>query len=183
MAIKKTTQATKSVPAEPTPAAPAPPEAPVEAPVADADPVQGKLDAVSEKLTLLANTIKELQAVVKVLQKDYVKSVKTASKRTRKAVAGGAKRTPSGFAKPAKLSNELCDFLSIPHGSERARTEVTRMLNQYIKTKNLQDPNDKRNINPDPALKKIMNLTDSVKLTYFNLQTYIKHHFVPAAKA
>ena len=178
MAAKKTNPTkTVAAPAADTTTAPAPAvDAEVVVPVA-VDPVQEKLDSVSDKLVLLANTIKELQTVVKVLQKDYVKSVKTASRRTRKA-AGGAKRTPSGFAKPAKLSDELCDFLSLPRGSELARTEVTRKLNAYIKENQLQDQADKRNIKPDESLKKIMNITDEVKLTYFNLQTYIKHHFV-----
>lgn len=178
MAAKKISPQTKTAPAaETAPVAAPPAEVPAVEPTTNVDPVQEKLDSVSDKLVLLANTVKELQAVVKVLQKDYVKTVKTASKRTRKA-AGGAKRVPSGFAKPAKLSDELCDFLALARGSELARTEVTRKLNAYIKENQLQDQADKRNIKPDASLKKIMNIGDDVKLTYFNLQTYIKHHFV-----
>lgn len=179
MAAKKTIQPKTTESTTTTPASVVDAEAPVVV-TPTVDPVQEKMDSVSDKLTLIANTVKELQAVVRVLQKDYLKSVKTASKRTRKAV-GGPKRTPSGFAKPAKLSDELCEFLQIPSGSELARTEVTRKLNSYIKENQLQDQADKRNIKPDDALKKIMNITNDVKLTYFNLQTYIKHHFVNLA--
>lgn len=143
------------------------------------DAVETKFQTLQAKLALITAAVKELTIVAKTLQKDYAKAVKTVTKRGRKVNA--TKRSPSGFAKPAMLSDELCDFLKIAHKSERARTEVTRMINDYIKANNLQDPTDKRNIKPDDSLQKIMNLGEGDVLSYFNLQKYIKHHFVRAA--
>jgi len=146
--------------------------------VAD-DNVDTKFQTLQQQLVVIGNAVKTLTQTLKVLQKNYAKAIKTTAKRGRKAPA--TKRSPSGFAKPAQLSDELCDFLKIPRNSERARTEVTRMINDYIKQKNLQDPSDKRNIRADDSLRKIMNLKDNDVLSYFNLQKYIKHHFVRTA--
>lgn len=144
----------------------------------EVDQVDQKFQSLYAKITTLTNALKDMTLTVKVLQKEYVKSVKSVTKRGRKGVT--TKRNPSGFAKPAKLSDELCDFLSLPRGSQEARTNVTRMINEYIKKNNLQDSKDKRNIIADAALKKIMNLQEGDVLSYFNLQKYIKHHFVTA---
>jgi chromatin remodeling complex protein RSC6 len=67
--------------------------------------------------------------------------------------------------------------LGVPKGSAMARTLVTKHINEYIKKNNLQDPTDKRIISPDAKLKSILSIGDGDKLTYFNLQTYIKQHF------
>ena len=40
---------------------------------------------------------------------------------------------------------------------------------------------DKRNINPDKALKKLLRLEDGQKLTFFNLQKFMKIHYPSSA--
>lgn len=176
-----TTDAT--VPEVPAPSAPVDVAPPATEPVAaetlvQDDQIESKFQSMYAKLVIVSNAVKELTVALKAVQKDYSKTVKSVAKRGRKAAVG--KRSPSGFAKPAVLSDELCDFLKIAHKSERARTEVTRMINEYIKANNLQDPNDKRKIIADEQLKKIMNLKPTDALSYFNLQKFIKHHFVRA---
>lgn len=143
-----------------------------------------RFETVSKTLASVLTYVRELQSTVKALQKDTAKAIKTASaKKGRKAVVGGDKkpRAPSGFAKPTPLSVELCAFLNVPDGTELARTEVTRRINEYIKTNNLQKPEDKRTIIPDAPLQKLMNVVKDTKLTYFNLQSHMKHHFIKAA--
>jgi chromatin remodeling complex protein RSC6 len=120
------------------------------------------------------------------LQKNMARHVKENSRRNRKrkAPAGDRpKRAPSGFAKPALISKELCSFLGKPTGTEMARTEVTKHLTSYIKEHNLQDQANKRKIIPDAALKKLLNVKPSDELTYFNLQKYMKVHFPKPASA
>lgn len=179
--------ATKTAPASPAPAKAAPvADAPAVAPVAEGDAdLATRFDAVTKVLATVLVQVRDLQNTVKALQKDAVKAIKAASaKKGRKAAAAGGDkkpRAPSGFAKPTPLSAELCTFLGVPAGTEMARTEVTRRINEYIKTKNLQDTADKRTIKPDAALQKLMNVGKDVKLTYFNLQSHMKHHFVKSA--
>jgi chromatin remodeling complex protein RSC6 len=148
-----------------------------------------KFEALIEKLTAITNASKDLISQVRLLQKEFQRlqkekakieqqSAKIVSKKDKKAKAeGAAKRSPSGFAKPTKLSDELCAFLKVPSGTELARTEVTRMLNAYIKEHQLQDPADKRKILPNTELQGIL---APGEVTYFNLQSKLKHHFFKA---
>jgi chromatin remodeling complex protein RSC6 len=196
----KTTPASSSTAPAPAPA-PAPAAKPVAKPVTEApapapattattatatattpevDEIGSKFASLSEALVTVSTAVKDMQALLKTLQKEVAKTAKAASKKTRKTPSA-AKRTPSGFAKPTALSKELTDFLKVTAGTQLARTEVTRMLNTYIKEHNLQDASDKRKIKPDAALAKLMKLTDKDVLTYFNLQSHIKHHFVKTA--
>lgn len=148
----------------------------VETPVVEVD----KFVVVLERLQRFATEVKDTITLVKTLQKEFQRVQKTSAKKTKKVMSAsttGKPRTPSGFAKPTKLSDDLCAFLGVPSGSQMARTEVTRVINEYIKKNALQDTTDKRTIVPDAKLQTILKLGEGDKLTYFNLQTYIKHHF------
>ena len=140
-----------------------------------------RYDVVLEELTNIVNKTKELINVVKTLKKENAKSQKQASKRSRKSAGDGTKRPASGITKPTKLSDALCDFLAIPRGSQMARTDVTKMINTYIRTNNLQDQTDRRTINPDGKLTAILSpIPAGKKLSFFNMQSFIKHQFVKA---
>lgn len=190
MAPKKSSKASTSA-STPAPVVdPIPPPTEVVAPapevvvssveVVEDTPVD-KFELVLAILNKTLTETKEAITLVKTLQKEDKKSNKKVSKRSRKDKSdeGKASRPASGFAKPTKLSDALCSFLGVPAGTEMSRTDVTRVLNQYIKTNNLQDVKDKRTIVPDEKLTSILDTTDG-KLTYFTLQKHIKHHFVKA---
>jgi chromatin remodeling complex protein RSC6 len=91
-------------------------------------------------------------------------------------------KAPSGFAKPTKVTKELCEFMEKPEGTEIARTEVTKSLSQYIKTNNLQEKNgtSKNRINPDAKLKSLLGLSndETENLTYFTIQKHMNKHFI-----
>ena len=106
------------------------------------------------------------------------KAQKQNSKRKRKS----GNRAPSGFVKPTRISDELAKFLEKTPGTEMARTEVTRDINKYIRTHNLQDKENGRKINPDPKLAALLKLKKSDELTYFNLQKYMSPHFAKVIK-
>lgn len=86
-------------------------------------------------------------------------------------------REPSGFAKPTGLSADLCEFLDIPVGTELARTEVTKRVLQYVKDKNLQNPEKKRELLIDDKMKKLLKPVDNEVVTYFNIQRLLKVHY------
>ena len=137
------------------------------------------LTRIQEFRTLAAS----LTADVRRLQKNVTRQVRESNKRNRKrrVQSGDTKRPPSGFAKPALISDSLCQFLGKPSGTEMARTEVTKYLTQYIKQHSLQDAENKRRINCDSALKSLLNVSDGDEVTYFNLQRYMKPHFPTSA--
>jgi upstream activation factor subunit UAF30 len=103
---------------------------------------------------------------------------KSQAKRKRKS----GNRQPSGFVKPTMISDELAKFLEKPTGSEMARTDVTREINKYIRSNNLQDKENGRKINPDAKLQTLLKLKKTDELTYFNLQRYMSPHFYKAEK-
>ena len=133
------------------------------------------LSTIIDKVNSLASSIKDIQTNLKVLSKEYDKQQKIIEKAQKKRQ--NAKNSPSGFAKPNKISDELCDFIGVPHGTEKSRTDITRFINAYVKEHNLNKPENKRFILPDTKLKKILNVGDSDEINYFILQKLISHHF------
>ena len=137
------------------------------------------LSTIIDKVNTLSSAIKDIQANLKVLSKEYDKQQKIIEKAQKKRQ--NAKNSPSGFAKPNKISDELCDFIGVPHGTEKSRTDITRLINAYVKEHNLNKPENKRFILPDTKLKKILNVGDSEEINYFILQKLISHHFPASA--
>ena len=84
----------------------------------------------------------------------------------------------TGLDKTVLISNELCLFMDLDLGALVSKQDVTIYLTDYIKTKGLQDVCDKRKILPDKKLRKLLNVSDKDEVTYFNLQKYLKVHFV-----
>ena len=137
---------------------------------------QNLMNKLSDFKTLYAG----LTADFRKLQKSMNKYIRESSKRSRRPKnidPNRPKRPPSGFAKPALISNELCSFLGVETGTEMARTEVTKHLTTYIKENNLQDQANRRRILPDSKLQTLLNVTAADELTYFNLQKFMKVHF------
>jgi len=136
---------------------------------------KNRLSTINDTLTLMKMQINEMQKIIKLVEKDVIREVKKDMKQQLKD--SKKKRVLSGFAKPCKVSDKLCEFLSIPLGSEVARTEVTKMLNNYIKEHDLKNNN---RIVPDNKLKNLLELSDESELenlSYFNIQKYMNKHF------
>jgi len=130
----------------------------------------GKLQQVNVLISALKT---DFRALEKSLNRELKVAQKASSRRKRKA----GNRAPSGFVKPTKISDELALFLGKDKGSEMARTEVTREINAYIKTNNLQEKTNRKLINPDEGLLKLLKIPDTEQLSYFNLQKYMSPHF------
>ena len=162
--------------------------APVAAPVPVAEAAEGSVDASSlvtlfsefgTKLQSVGTALSSLRSDFRSLERQVARELRAAqkvSKRKRKV----GNRAPSGFVKPTLISKELADFLGKPHGSELARTEVTREINTYIREHKLQDKDNGRKINPDNKLRALLQLKKGEELTYFNLQKYMSPHFSKA---
>jgi upstream activation factor subunit UAF30 len=134
------------------------------------------------KLQQLGVLISSLKVEYRTLEKKWTRELKTAQKQSSKRKRKAGNRAPSGFVKPTRISDELAKFLEKPSGSEMARTEVTRDINKYIRTNNLQDKENGRKINPDSKLATLLKLKKTDELTYFNLQRYMSPHFAKASK-
>jgi upstream activation factor subunit UAF30 len=135
------------------------------------------------KLNQLGALLASLKTEYRSLEKKWSREIKTAQKTNAKRKRKSGNRQPSGFVKPTKISDELAKFLEKPAGTEMARTDVTREINKYIRSHNLQDKENGRKINPDAKLQTLLKLKKTDELTYFNLQRYMSPHFSKAEKA
>jgi chromatin remodeling complex protein RSC6 len=147
-------------------------------------PVFESFKTINDSITLFKMQMNTLQQNIKTLEKLVKKEYKTVNKVVKASAKSKPKtdRAPSGFAKPTKVTKELCEFMNRPEGTEIARTEVTKSLSQYIKTNNLQEKgeNSKNRINPDAKLKSLLGISneETENLTYFTIQKYMNKHFI-----
>jgi chromatin remodeling complex protein RSC6 len=135
-----------------------------------------QLSSFKQQVTMLVNQVRSVERVcnkrMKVLERE---AKKNRAKGNRKA---------SGFAVPSPISAQLCKFMNKPTGTSMARTEVTKHIIQYISDHKLQNPNNKKVIKPDKALKSLLDIKkDSEAVTYFNIQRYMNKHFLNSKAA
>jgi chromatin remodeling complex protein RSC6 len=196
----KTTTETKSrsKAAPKVEAAPAPAPAPepvVEATEAEpSDPaafINQRLAEFSAKLQQLTSNLATIKTDFKTLGKDVSRVMKAAVKASSKKRKSNSERKPSGFTKPTRISDEMANFLGVAHGTEMARTAVSKEIHNYVEKHNLKDKDNGRYFRADAKLTKLLNYHykkgsgDDKKemLGYFNLQKYMKHHFQKAGDA
>lgn len=149
----------------------------------DTSALLGMYAEYSNKLQAAHATWTALRSEFRLLERQTARELKNAQKASMKKKRKVGNRAPSGFVKPTLISNELAGFLGKPEGSEMARTDVTREINKYIRTNNLQDKENGRKINPDKKLTSLLKLKKGDELTYFNLQRYMSPHFAKASAA
>ena len=136
---------------------------------------------IVDNLGTFKTQIGNLQQQLKLLEKNVRKQMKNLQKEVKKNKNKG-NRKPSGFAKPTKVTKELCEFMNKKEGTEIARTEVTRALVKYIKNNNLENTTNSQEIFPDDKLKFLLGIDGNQELTYFNIQKYMNKHFITNTK-
>ena len=164
----------------------------VETPVVDAPVVDTKaapvIDSYDEEFKVIGEQLKSALSIVKDLTVKFNQLEKRVSRDRKvmeKKMRGRVKRVhdpnkpPSGFAKPGPISDELRKFLGLPKDELISRTQVTKRITVYCKEHSLQQEEDKRNINPNAALTKLLRWKQGVDdpVTFFNLQKYMKVHY------
>ena len=145
--------------------------------------VSAKMAEIGSDIQQVVSLLALLKGKHKALEKTVTRELKAAQKSSSRKSKRSGNRQPSGFVKPTKISEELATFLQKPLGTEMARTAVSKEINQYIRTNSLQDKANGRKINPDAKLTQLLKLEPTDELTYFNLQRYMKGHFIKAEPA
>jgi len=174
---KKSTKTSAPVVVE-TPVQPSTTDVPVVPPSTEESEDKTNINVLQhlvQQINTLAQQFKEVQNALKPVIKEHEKQVKIIERIQKKRE--NARKSPSGFAKPNKISDELCNFIGVPIGTEKSRTDITRYINAYVKEHNLNKPSNRRVIIPDEKLKAILNIKDNEEVTFFILQRLISHHF------
>ena len=137
---------------------------------------------IISSISLLKKNLSQIQQNIRTLEKN----VKLKCNKLKNKKKPPKTKSPSGFAKPMKISNDLCCFLNKEEGTELARTDVTKALIKYIEQHQLQDTTNKKIINPDTKLKYLLGLNDddisTPTITYFSIQKYMNKHFISKSK-
>ena len=190
--VKKTKTALPSTPAAlPSEVVAAPVSAPVlpsevvaapvsEVPVIDAATLSSKLGDFASKIQQVAALLTSMKSDYKTLEKTVARELKQATKSSGKKRKTSANKSPSGFVKPTKISDELIKFLGKEADTEMSRVEVSKEITRYINEHKLKDEKCGRQINPDAKLSKLLKINKDEVLTFFNLQRYLKIHFIKA---
>lgn len=141
------------------------------------------IETISNLIIKMETIFKEGRAMVlelKNIRKEVSKLEKKKVRKTRDP--SRPKKSATGFALPVTISKELSAFLEIPEGTLISRTEVLRKIDGYVKKHDLQLPTDRRKINLELQggieLRKLLGVPTEQPLSYFNLQTYLKPHFM-----
>jgi len=188
---KKTTKPSKKATKTPTPEV-APPQVEEKNVVEDAQSVSTIApdtttieSSLTENLLVLAESIQSMTTLLskikgdyKVLEKQVLKEARAIDKVNAKRKKSKGSRAPSGFVKPTAISKDLAKFLGVAEDTKIARTDVTKLITAYVKEHKLQAPSNGRMILPDKKLTNLLNCKSSDEVTYFNLQKYMKPHFV-----
>lgn len=188
---KTTTKPSKKTTKTATPEA-APPKVEEKNVVSEAQPVSTIApdattieSSLTENLLVLAESIQSMTTLLaklksdyKVLEKQVLKEARSMDKVNAKRKKSKGSRAPSGFVKPTAISKDLAKFLGVAEDTKMARTDVTKMITAYVKDNKLQAPNNGRKIIPDKKLMSLLNCKASDEVTYFNLQKYMKPHFI-----
>ena len=140
----------------------------------------------SELSTRVRAAVHDAQEAVKAIKREA-----RDSKRRRKVdpatlspearAAWEARRANNAFLKVRPISDELATFMGLPSKSLKSQTDVTKFISGYVKSHNCFDPTFKRRILPDAKLAKLLRVTDKNEVTYLNLQSFLKVHFLKPA--
>jgi upstream activation factor subunit UAF30 len=145
-----------------------------------------KIQQVASIAASLKNDSKALRKQIAQDKKAAEKLAKKSFKKKRVAVEGEeVKPRNSGFMRPVRISDELASFLGKPAGAVMGRQVANDEIRKYVTANNLKETEKGkgRNINPDAKLFALLKLPANEQLTYFNLQKYMKPHFIKIEEA
>lgn len=114
-----------------------------------------------------------LQAEIKALRKDLRKVKQLLEDPS--GEKSKARASNNGFNKPLDVSDKLRLFLCLGADEKVSRSQVTKMINQYVTEKNLKAG---QQISMDQTLKDLLNPPDGTTVTFLNIQKYINPHYI-----
>jgi upstream activation factor subunit UAF30 len=140
------------------------------------------LETLANDMIKMAKSLLETARQAKKEHAKVVKKAEQGGKKRRAKSDGESTHSNSVFLQPSKISPALAKFCGVSADTMLSRTESTRKIAAYIKEHDLQNPENRREIRADATLTALFALTSEDKLNYFNLQRYIKPHFIKEIK-
>ena len=150
--------------------------------MSSSDMLKSILVHVNDQVAGLKVVMNIIRTVLKDTDRQSKELEKLRNKRSRIKTERSANALPSGITKPVAITDELAKFLGVPPGTLVPRNEVTKGVSGFVKSNELSDPSNKQKFVLDdrPQAKVLRALlgNPSEDVTYFNLQRYLKHHYI-----
>ena len=114
-----------------------------------------------------------LQAEIKALRKDLRKVKQLLEDPSGEKAK--ARATNNGFNKPLDVSEKLRAFLKLGAEDKVSRSQVTKLINEYVTEKGLKAG---QQITLDASLKDLLAPPEGTQITFLNIQKYINPHYI-----
>lgn len=144
------------------------------------------IEKITEKVHCIHDRLRTVKSLMTEIMRDITWVESTLDRRIKPkvrviddasvATENSCCKRSSGLTIPVPLSDTMCEFMGVEHGSKESRVAITREVNAYIKKHSLQDVDDKRLIHPDETLAILVGTTEPFH--FFQLQSLLKHHYV-----
>ena len=119
---------------------------------------------IYDELATAGNQVKSIQDSLKQLNREF-RNLDRQNK--------AKKKRPQT---PLLLSADLENFLIVQHGTMLTKAQVMKNISSYIKEKNLQVAENKRQFIPNKQLSKIFNIKKPHSMTFVEINKYVSHH-------
>jgi upstream activation factor subunit UAF30 len=116
-----------------------------------------------------------LQTEIKALRKDLRKVKQLLEDPSGEKAK--ARATNNGFNKPLDVSDKLRAFLKLGAEDKVSRSQVTKLINEYVTEKGLKAG---QQITLDATLKDLLAPPEGTQITFLNIQKYINPHYIKA---
>ena len=127
----------------------------------------------NEDINVFDNMLSEIDVIKRQLN-TLTTNIKYMKKRYSRRKVSNVK---SGFVKPVKLSSDLQDLIGTEEHELVSRSVVNKKINDYIKSNNLQVPENRQTFVLDDKLSNLFGLEKGSVVHYFKMQTYLKSHY------
>jgi chromatin remodeling complex protein RSC6 len=150
--------------------------------VSPSESLKSILQSLTDEVGIMKTLMTTVRSAIKESDKQSKELEKLRNKRSRNKTERAANSQPSGITKPVAISDELAKFLGVAPGTLVPRNEVTKGVSGYVKANGLSDPTNKQKFVLDDrehakVLRSLLG-NPSEDVTYFNLQRYLKHHYI-----
>ena len=135
------------------------------------------LNNMSQRFTVLYSNLSQFNSDNRALQQQ-VKSIYRDYRRERTRLSRNRrKKNNTKIHLPMNVSAALRKFLSLGSDELISKKDVMGRISAYVKTKNLQLAENKRQFKPNTALRRLFGLKKSKPMTFVEINKYISHHF------
>lgn len=126
-----------------------------------------------DNMLMYFTKLEELKVLTAWFNKQGKVILRKNTKKSRGINKSGNSNAKSGFSVPVKVSAALAEFLQITPDELIPRTDVTRRITEYIKSNELQIPENKKQFRVDDTLANVFMIPEGTQTNWFEMQKFL----------